>query len=107
MNNQYLVVALVLTLTGTEVLADNSTLDAAIGGGLGGAAGAAIGQEIAGREGAMIGAALGGAAGAAASTNDELQHSGPQRKTGYRSLPPPERSNGYFCPPGQAKKGRC
>ena len=34
MNNQYLVVALILTLTGTEVLADNSTLDAAIGGGL-------------------------------------------------------------------------
>ncbi len=90
---------------------DNQTLDAAIGGGVGGAAGGAIGAELGGREGAVIGAGLGAAVGAAISTRDhttsEPQHRPPSsRSTGSSAyyLPTPK---GTFCPPGQAKKGRC
>ena len=46
-----------LAITTASVNADNSTLDAAIGGGFGGAAGAAIGNEVGGREGAIVGGA--------------------------------------------------
>ena len=80
--------------------AGNSTMDAAIGGGLGGAAGAAIGNEVGGREGAILGGALGGAVGAAVTT-DSQSRSAP---TQPQYQPAPSRG---FCPPGQAKKGRC
>ena len=98
---------LAIALSAVEAEAD-STLDAAIGGGLGGAAGAAIGNELGGRDGAIIGGALGGAAGAAVSTD---KHSGryyaPRnihfRRAPYRGGHP----HGYHCPPGQRKKGRC
>ena len=53
MNIRYLL--LVVTLMVVEANADNSTLDAAIGGGIGGAAGAAIGNEVGGRDGAIVG----------------------------------------------------
>ena len=124
MNLRYLL--LVFTLTVVEANA-GSTLDAAIGGGLGGAAGAAIGNEIGGRDGAVIGGALGGAVGAAVNTDKEPRHSTPHTKTYYRDgypqhVYPPRtyRKTHYigshpqhvypryrFCPPGQAKKGRC
>ena len=58
-------VAFALALVAIGAHADNSTLDAAIGGGLGGAAGAAIGNEVGGRNGAIVGGALGGAVGTA------------------------------------------
>lgn len=105
MNIRYFI--LVLALMVVEANADNSTLDAAIGGGIGGATGAAIGNEIGGRDGAIIGGALGGAVGVAVSTDDEPGHTGVYRKTYYRSVPQYENPGSHFCPPGQAKKGRC
>jgi outer membrane lipoprotein SlyB len=102
MNIRYLVLA--VTLMAADVSADNSTLDAAIGGGIGGAAGAAIGNEIGGHDGAILGGALGGAVGAAITTDDHPQYKSTHKKTYYRY----EKHNGSgFCPPGQAKKGRC
>lgn len=96
-----------------EVHADSSTLDAAMGGGIGGAAGAAIGNEIGGREGAIIGGALGAAVGTAVNTDEQHHHSRPHGEPNYHDVryydrleydrPPVHR----FCPPGQAKKGRC
>ena len=105
MNIRYLV--LVLALLAIEANADNSTLNAAIGGGIGGAAGAAIGNEVGGRDGAIIGGALGGAVGAAVTTDDNSQNSSPHRKVNYSNTPRHEHSGSHFCPPGQAKKGRC
>jgi outer membrane lipoprotein SlyB len=105
MNIRYYV--LVFTLIVVEANADSSTLDAAIGGGIGGAAGAAIGNEIGGRDGAIIGGALGGAVGVAFNTDDESRHTSTHRETYYRSVPQQEHHGSHFCPPGQAKKGRC
>ena len=86
--------------------AGDSTVDAAIGGGIGGAAGAAIGNEVGGRDGAIIGGALGGALGAAVTTDSERHYwpapSQPKYQHHYHRAP-----SGGFCPPGQAKKGRC
>ena len=102
MNIRYLL--LVFTLMFVEANA-GSTLDAAIGGGIGGAAGAAIGNEVGGRDGAIIGGGLGGAIGAAVNTD---RHTNAYRKTNYeRSQPRSGNSGSHFCPPGQAKKGRC
>jgi outer membrane lipoprotein SlyB len=110
MNMRYLIVVFSL-MAAAEVSADNSTLDAAIGGGLGGAAGAAIGNEVGGRDGAIIGGALGGAVGAAITTDDSRQYKSVDKKTYYRNeehYHKSEKHNGSkFCPPGQAKKGRC
>ena len=87
--------------------AGNSTLDAAVGGGIGGAAGAAIGNEFGGREGAIAGSALGAAVGTALNTDARPdRRSTDVRRSNYKTP-----SNGHphnrFCPPGQAKKGRC
>ena len=102
--------ALALLVAAPPVSADSSTLDAAIGGGLGGAAGAAIGNEIGGRDGAIIGGALGGAVGTAIATDDKRNSArmpAPHyRPWAYPYPPYPYRQPG-FCPPGQAKKGRC
>jgi len=95
------------SLIATSASADNSTLDAAIGGGIGGAAGAAIGNEIGGRDGAIVGGALGGAVGAAVSTDEKHQHSNSDKNAHYRVEPRYVRPASGFCPPGQAKKGRC
>jgi hypothetical protein len=110
--------ALAFTLTSAQAIAGNSTWDAAIGGGIGGAAGAAIGNEIGGRDGAMIGGALGGAVGVAVNTDENAHNNSPRRSTYYGSddyQHEHHRHNHYryehhhssFCPPGQAKKGRC
>ena len=97
-----------LVLGSSSVHADNSTLDAAIGGGLGGAAGAAIGNELGGRDGAIIGGAIGGGVGAAVTTGaDSPKKSSSHRETvEYHRYPESEPSY-HFCPQGQAKKGRC
>ena len=87
--------------------AGSSTLDAAIGGGVGGAAGAAIGNEVGGREGAIAGSALGAAVGTAINTGGQIPSSS-HYKTGYQDEEPRHGHPHYhFCPPGQAKKGRC
>lgn len=85
----------------------------ALGGGVGGAAGALIGEAVGGREGAIIGGALGGGVGAAVGYDNERD--GRRHRDGVRYE---ERSYHHedgrryhrgsdFCPPGQAKKGRC
>ena len=96
-----------LAITTASVNADNSTLDAAIGGGIGGAAGAAIGNEVGGRDGAIIGGAFGGAVGAAVNTDERQYRSESKRKASYRGEPQHVYPASRFCPPGQAKKGRC
>jgi hypothetical protein len=130
MNIRYVI--LVMALMAAEASADSSTLDAAIGGGIGGAAGSAIGNEIGGRDGAIIGGALGGAVGAALNTEEQPEQASRHRETHhrddyhhrhyqdygnnypyynypyYRSVYPQfEYPRSRFCPPGQAKKGRC
>ena len=105
MNIRYVVLS--IALTSTPVMSDNSTLDAAIGGGIGGAAGAAIGHEIGGRDGAIVGGALGGAVGAAVNTDERNEHSSSGKKSSYRGEPRYVHPASRFCPPGQAKKGRC
>lgn len=97
-----------LLLASTTAVADSSTLDAAIGGGLGGAAGAAIGNELGGRDGAIIGGAIGGGVGAAVTTpDDDSKARKVNYEPAYRSYGPHGHPTYRFCPPGQAKKGRC
>lgn len=92
------------TLSSIPVMADNQSLDAALGGAIGGGLGAAVGNEVAGRNGAIVGGALGAATGAAVTTKDDRRYPRPYQPA-YRSYPPGP--PGRFCPPGQAKKGRC
>jgi len=106
MKIKYLFLTTLLSVTMAN--AGDSTLDAAIGGGLGGAVGAAIGNEMGGRDGAIVGGALGGGVGAAIATAE-------QRDDSYSNGKHSDQYNGShkghsglrFCPPGQAKKGRC
>jgi len=111
MKLQHLVI--LLGLVTVEVLADSSTLDAAIGGGIGGAAGAAIGNEVGGRNAAIVGGALGAAVGTAVNTNNPHHHSRSYGEPDFNDVRyydrrEYDRPSGYrFCPPGQAKKGRC
>lgn len=106
-------VVVVLGLVVFEAHADSSTLDAAIGGGIGGAAGAAIGNEVGGRNAAIVGGALGAAVGTAVNTDDQHHHSDSYGHPDYNDVRyydrrEYDRPSGYrFCPPGQAKKGRC
>ncbi len=89
--------------------AGSLTTDAAIGGAIGGALGGAVGAELGGRQGAIVGAGVGAAAGTAINTqgyssppHHEVYH--------YHGSPQPPGvpfQGGGFCPPGQAKKGRC
>lgn len=98
-----------IALVAIEANADSSTWDAAIGGGIGGAAGAAIGNEVGGRDAAILGGALGGALGTAINTDEEPRRTRTYKKTYYESDRPryERRPRSHFCPPGQAKKGRC
>ena len=92
----------------TMVNAGNSTVDAAIGGGIGGAAGAAIGNEVGGREGAIAGSALGAAVGTAINTGGQVPTGSSLNEPYYQDDEPRGGHPHYrFCPPGQAKKGRC
>ena len=106
MKIKYLFLTTLLSVT--VVNAGNSTLDAAIGGGLGGAVGAAIGNEIGGRDGAVVGGALGGGIGAAVTTDESSGHKDSHhRDESYHKGTKNKHSGSRFCPPGQAKKGRC
>jgi hypothetical protein len=117
-----------LTLAASPAFADSFSSRAAIGGGLGGALGAFVGSELEGRSGAVAGGALGAAAGAAIATDGQHRHRN-ERRVVYDVYPAPVEHHdhhyyaddyddyrghghyyghrGYFCPPGQAKKGRC
>ena len=81
--------------------AGSQSIDAALGGAVGGGLGALVGNEVGGRNGAIVGGALGGAAGAAVTTQDQHKRTYGYARP-YGPVPP-----GHFCPPGQAKKGRC
>ncbi len=102
MNIRY--VALAFLLFAIQANADDSTLDAAIGGGVGGAAGAAVGNEVGGRDGAVLGGALGAAVGAWIGTDGKKSEGVKLPSLPVYSTSQPK---GHFCPPGQAKKGRC
>ena len=106
MKINYLVLA--IALSAVQANADDSTLNAAIGGGIGGAAGAAIGNEVGGRDGAIIGGALGGAVGVAVNTDKDSHQSSRPKAVHYEYTPTRGgHPQGYHCPPGQRKKGRC
>lgn len=100
-------VFLVAMLLGLPIQADEESWDAALGGALGGGLGAYLGHEVGGRDGAILGGALGGATGAAISTQGSAGGArGSDPVIRYDDRRPPGHST-YFCPPGQAKKGRC
>ena len=84
--------------------ADDQVKDAAIGGAIGGALGGAVGAEVGGKQGAVIGAGVGAAAGAAIATDNDDNHHHHADAPGTVVIAPEQ---GRFCPPGQAKKGRC
>lgn len=111
MNSRYLILPVMLFTAMAN--ADNSTVDAAIGGGLGGATGAAIGNEVSGRNGAILGGALGAALGTAITTDPDKRHretryvEQPRRYEYHEHDPETVYPRSTFCPPGQAKKGRC
>lgn len=100
-------------LAGAPALAGDATVDAAVGGAIGGAVGGAVGERVGGRDGAVIGAGIGAATGSAIATDRDREryHDGHRydydrhdRYDGRYAAPGPA---GRFCPPGQAKKGRC
>ncbi len=107
MKTRILASALVVLSLATTAHAGGST---AIGGAVGGAAGAVIGEAVGGREGAIIGGAIGGGVGAAAgydNERDDRRYRERERYEERRYYYEGDRRRGDFCPPGQAKKGRC
>jgi len=109
------VVFALLPMAAGAASAGDLTTDAAIGGAIGGALGGAVGAQAGGRNGAILGAGVGGAAGAAISTQgdrdprrsqqyEERRHYDDRR---YDDDDHHHRHGSHFCPPGQAKKGRC
>jgi len=104
---------LLMALITSTANAGNSTLEAAIGGGIGGASGAAIGNEVGGREGAIVRGALGAAVGTTVTTDSEQHHSESHQVTPPREYEHHERAHSEdhpsyrFCLPGQRKKGQC
>lgn len=108
MKFQRMLVCLTLFSAASLVQADNLTLDAAVGGGIGGALGGAAGAELGGRDGAILGSAAGAAIGTTLNTQGDY----PEKRESHRRVievePLPRyREPSRFCPPGQAKKGRC
>jgi outer membrane lipoprotein SlyB len=98
---------LAFSILAVPAFAGDDTVKAAVGGGVGGAVGAAVGEELGDRKGAIIGGAIGGAVGAAIATdgNDQKERSSaPVHVVVEHGHGHPQ---GKFCPPGQAKKGRC
>ena len=111
-------IPVILVVVGTAFAAPASagdlTVDAAVGGAIGGAVGGLIGAELGGRDGAIAGAGLGAAAGVAINTSegDGREYRGERDHQAeyydYDDGGPPAHPHGSrFCPPGQAKKGRC
>ena len=118
MKRHLLVVLSMISLVSVPLHADDQSVDAALGGAVGGGLGALIGNELWGRSGAITGGALGAGAGAAVATDDYRRYGYPRPPYDGGYVPygsgylPFDRSYGYrppgrFCPPGQARKGRC
>ena len=84
---------------------DDTVKDAVIGGAIGGALGGAVGAEVGGKNGAIVGAGVGAATGAAIATHDD--HDNHHSDAPDVVVVPEGQPRGNFCPPGQAKKGRC
>lgn len=102
MNKLLISVITLIVLTIGSANAEDLVLDAAIGGAVGGAIGGAVGAKLGGRDGAIAGAGIGAAAGAAINTNEHKPHYSAKRHRSHNYAHPAK-----FCPPGQAKKGRC
>lgn len=107
MKFQKMLICLTLISSASLVQADNLTIDSAIGGGIGGALGGAAGAELGGREGAIIGSAAGAAIGTAVNTKGDYPEKRVERHRAYEVESAPVYRSSRFCPPGQAKKGRC
>ncbi len=113
MNLRLPILLATLVLPVSATLAGDLHRDAAIGGAIGGALGGVAGAELGGRQGAILGAGVGAALGSGIGTRDVLDYrdDGVQERHRYRerNYHPAKhgRSHGRFCPPGQAKKGRC
>ncbi len=105
-----IIVTAALTAICTTAAWADDKLDAAVGGAAGGAVGAVVGQEIGDRNGAIIGSAVGAAVGTAIATDGHdgghRTESAPVHVRVEADTEAPHHS-GYFCPPGQARKGRC
>lgn len=111
--NYSVIFLLTTVLCSAQAMAGSDSANAAIGGAIGGGLGAYVGSEIGGQSGAVIGGAVGGATGAGIATSGSggRVHSAPVAPAvrvappyEYRYAPP---APSHFCPPGQAKKGRC
>ena len=94
-----------LILPATAAVAGDLHKDAAIGGAIGGALGGVVGAEVGGREGAIVGSGIGAAIGAGVNTREYDSHGGYHDRERHRHEIRSHPSR--FCPPGQAKKGRC
>lgn len=111
MNKMTIAIATLALLPGFAS-ADDLTIDSAIGGAIGGALGGALGAELGGREGAIVGSGIGAAVGTSVNTRDHddgldrryYDRDDRRYHDGYRRE---RRNHSSFCPPGQAKKGRC
>lgn len=108
----------VVALAAMPAVAADPSVEAAIGGAVGGGVGAYLGNEVGGSTGAVVGGAVGAATGAAIATDGNNNYRPRYPAPAYQAPPPPPapyyydraypyRSPGTFCPPGQAKKGRC
>lgn len=73
---------------------------------MGGAVGGAVGAVLGGRDGAIVGAGVGAATGAAVNTSGH-DEDGHREHNRYEGDSRHHHNSGKFCPPGQAKKGRC
>ena len=103
--NHWKILIAAAALLGTQAALAGDKIEAAVGGAAGGAVGAVIGDELGDRNGAIIGAAAGAAIGTAIATSgDDDNH---KKGDGPAVVVVDDHPEGRFCPPGQAKKGRC
>lgn len=95
--------AVFIFLCGGQTVRAGDKVEAAVGGAAGGAIGAVIGEELGDRNGAIVGAAAGAAIGTAIATDDDAPHEDQSTVVVVEN----SHTDEHFCPPGQAKKGRC
>ena len=102
-------VAIFVSVTSLNVNALDIDLvtDSAIGGVVGGAFGGAVGAIVGGRDGAIVGAGVGAAAGTAINTEKYKGGSVYTNRSYSNDYGRYQAKRSRFCPPGQAKKGRC
>ena len=95
-----------LILPATAAVGGDLHRDAAIGAAIGGALGGVVGAEVGGREGAILGSGIGAAVGTGMTTR-EYDHRDYRQRERHRHEIRGHSQPSRFCPPGQAKKGRC